>query len=156
MESETVLGVPLQFEPLKIRRQSEQQHRLDPACCPECAVFVASVGKSASLAPLEALLRRLGLDPMRPVEVWGAADGGFLEGWWSFSAQLTAPDSATAFESSVELSPGLAAWLAIDKSAAQLAVDGDTALTLTFHWASSEITEKAFALFPELGRDAPA
>lgn len=156
MESQTILGVPLQFDPALIRQRSEQQRQLDSSCCAECAVFAASVGHSASLAPLEALLRCLGLDPMRPDELWGAADGGFLEGWWSFSAQLTGSDTATAFESSVELSPGLSAWLSTEQAPAQLALDRETELTLAFHWTSTEITTTALALFPDLGRDAPA
>lgn len=53
-----------------------------------------------------------GIDPTKPMEIWGAPDSGFLAAWWVCIG--TAPDSiATQIHEPV---PGLGWWVTTDIS----------------------------------------
>ncbi len=56
----------------------------DPACCNACATFLLAITSGALSKPLLELLDHLGVDAAKPVEAWGAPDGGFLQVWWPF------------------------------------------------------------------------
>jgi hypothetical protein len=57
---------------------------VDPTCCNACATFLLAVKENQLPSALVDVLRDIGIDLPRPVEAWGAPDGGFLQVWWPF------------------------------------------------------------------------
>ena len=80
-------------------------------CCSACAAFTEIVQRKALPPDLTTALRRLGIDPAKPQEVYGVPEAGYLAGWWLFVGKLHtiwAGEAAGAFE---EISPGLRCWV---------------------------------------------
>jgi hypothetical protein len=78
----------LEFDPAATARSYAAAEPLDPGCCNACATFVEATRRGNLPASVVACLHRVGADPAKPGEVWGAPDGGFLAGWWSIAGRL--------------------------------------------------------------------
>ena len=63
---------------------------VDPSCCNACATFMLAVSTKTLPSKLLDILKQLGADPSKPVEAWGAPDGGFLQVWWPFVGAFVA------------------------------------------------------------------
>jgi hypothetical protein len=72
---------------------------VDPSCCNACATFMQAVSTKSLSSKLMDILNRLGADPSKPVEAWGAPDGGFLQVWWPFVGTFAAdnPNNEESF-----------------------------------------------------------
>lgn len=112
----------------------------DPKCCNNCAVFLAALERGY-LPPIVAeTLARLGVDPRRPDEVWGAADGGSLLGWWSFVGVLPIDhDAAIAHEHRFEVAPGFQIYPDASVNANHAAFVGQRVMSLSFIWESDAL-----------------
>ena len=57
----------------------------DPSCCNACATFLLAVQRDQIPAEVRTFCKQAGIDISKPVEAWGAPDGGFLQMWWPFA-----------------------------------------------------------------------
>jgi hypothetical protein len=75
-------------------------------CCNACATFLLLVERHMLPAAFVEFMTATGIDPGKPVEAWGAPDGGFLQVWWEFIGQskVAEPRDGT---STVELEAGI-------------------------------------------------
>jgi hypothetical protein len=73
----------------------------DPLCCNACATFLLVVARGFIPPEVMSFFAAAGIDPSRPIEAWGAPDGGFLQVWWPFvgAAHETIPAAMTTFGS---------------------------------------------------------
>ena len=65
---------------------------VDPSCCNACATLMQAVSTKSLSPKLVEILNRLGVDPSKPIEAWGAPDGGFLQVWWPFVGTFAVHD----------------------------------------------------------------
>ena len=79
---------------------------VDPTCCNGCATFLLALDRKILPRELTDLVSRMGIRLDRPIEVWGAPDGGFLQIWWPF---VNTPDfeGFNPSQPLVELDPGI-------------------------------------------------
>ena len=109
---------------------------IDAAHCETCAAFVRALEQKLVPAPVVALLQRVGANPFKAHEVWGAPDGGFLAGSWFFIGTLLRGEWTGGSEgASVEISAGFQCW--IDSKPTLPPPDvmrGDDLLELGFTW----------------------
>lgn len=84
----------------------------DASCCNSCASFGEVMRADVLPAEVTAFLQRVGVDPAKPQEVWGAPDSGFLAGWWIIVGQLPeGPWDGGPRGANFEPSPGFQCWL---------------------------------------------
>jgi hypothetical protein len=55
---------------------------LDLLCCNACAATFVCLKRNAFPPELMSALSHVGVDLTKPVQAWGAPDGGFLQIWW--------------------------------------------------------------------------
>ena len=78
----------------------------DPACCNACATFLLMLERRVLPEALVRFMAEIGIEPSKPVEAWGAPDGGFLQVWWEFVGHVQGArvdDDASSFQ----LEPGI-------------------------------------------------
>jgi hypothetical protein len=78
----------------------------DPACCNACATFLLMVERGVLPENLVRFMAETGIEPSRPVEVWGAPEGGFLQVWWEFVGEVQG-HRADDDDCSYEVEPGI-------------------------------------------------
>ncbi len=82
---------------------------VDPKCCNACATLLLAVQQNALPLPASSFLAEADIDVMRPVEAWGAPDGGYLGVWWplvstaEFVRSIQEPDGALGAETRISI-----------------------------------------------------
>jgi hypothetical protein len=108
----------------------------DPTCCNACATFREVVRRDLLPSEIVRFLSCAGADPTKVQEVWGAPDGGFLNGWWVVVGRL--PDGewdGGAEQAFVEPVPGLKCWVTGQPSMLPpAALEGRPLVQLEFEW----------------------
>lgn len=80
-------------------------------CCPACETLIEATERPVLPRALLEFLRTAGADPLRPQEVWGATDSGFLNAWWVIGGRIVqGPLDADDQAGYVEPLPGLRVW----------------------------------------------
>ena len=129
------------------RKAYEVLSEVDVSCCNACAVHVEAVKTGAFPPSFIEELERAGIDPLRPLEVWGAPDGGFLNGWFLFVGSVQEEwtgDGEGAFQSPVE---GFKFW-----ATGQLSMrpppelEGRQLAQIEFLWENSPVLKRLDAL----------
>jgi hypothetical protein len=78
----------------------------DRECCNACATFLMLVERRMLPSVVVQFMCGAGIDPTKPVEAWGAPDGGFLQVWWEFVGQWSTVEP-TDESPMVELEAGI-------------------------------------------------
>jgi len=116
---------------------------IDRTCCNACAVHAEAVRVGAYPAEFLDELVDLGIDPLRPVEVWGVPESGFINGWFLFVGRVPkewAGDGATAYES---LGEGFRFWATGQLTMAPPpGLDGLPLAEVEFVWQDSEVLKR--------------
>jgi hypothetical protein len=89
------------------RRLYQALENPDPQCCNACATFLLLVERRMLPDALVQFMSGAGITPSKPVEAWGAPDGGFLQVWWEFIGRSTTPGAVFDNTPIVELEPGV-------------------------------------------------
>lgn len=135
------------------RFQEASYFPAERTCCPLCATFMAAVERPVLPGALLTFLRAVGADPLRPQEVWGATDGGFMNGWWVIGGTLVSgPDGADLDHGAVEPLPGLHIWvtprLAMRRPEG---LEGAALLQVEFLWNDDAVKELDRTVWPPPG-----
>lgn len=110
----------LEIEPDLTRAAYASLPELDPSCCDACKTFFNLVTSNLLPPTLTEFLRTAGADPVKPQEVFGAAESGFLNAWWLFVGSVIDGEWAgSGVNAYVELSPTAKCWITGIPNAAQ-------------------------------------
>ena len=133
----------VEADPALTARVVSQREALDRTHCNLCAVWMAAVERQLVPATVLEFLAHVGVDTSRPVELWGAPDGGFLGGWFDFAGHLT--DGAWAGGSSgayAEPAPGFVCWVTGTPSMQPSPEYADSPVAqFEFEWTSNDVTQ---------------
>ena len=133
----------VEVDPEATRAAYEQFESPDPRCCNACAAFLEAARRQSLPVALTDFLTQAGAAPEKIQEVWGAPDGGFLNGWWVVVGRL--PDAAWDGEGEtayVEAAPGFKCWVTDKPSmGAPEAMEGHPILQLEFEWNDERLVE---------------
>jgi hypothetical protein len=140
LQTQTLLDTQLRLDVPATRAAVQLMRAIDPVHCAECAVFVEAIRRADVIRPLVELLRAVGSDPLRPDELWGAADGHFLNGEWTIVGEFVEGALRNAPQ---ELSPGLSVGFAPQTALLDAPFVGKRVIALQFEWVSPVIAQIA-------------
>ena len=123
--------------------QAASYYPAERSCCPVCAIFVEAVERPVLPAVLLDFLRAAGANPLNPQEVWGAPEGGFLNGWWVIGGVLVSgPEAASEGSHFAEPLPGLHVWATHTRSMRRPdGLEHADLLQVEFLWNDVAVTE---------------
>jgi hypothetical protein len=143
-----VFGWELAVDVAATRVASGQLRAPDPACCNNCAVFLEAAARGLIPLVVAESLERIGIDARHPDEVWGAADGGILLGWWSFVGALPRGTIEMPLRAAAtEVAPGFLIYPDPSFQRSHEAFQGKPVMSLSFEWTSAGLAELDAELF---------
>ena len=135
----------------RTRALQELTEPVDPTCCNACAVHVHAVRSSAFPEGFLEALTEAGVDPLRPREVWGAPDGGFMNGWFLAAGEV-AGDNVWAQHGDrefLDVGNGFQIWVGRHITMRPPEVDLDGLVEIEFVWESEQLKELEKVAWPE-------
>lgn len=113
----------------------------DPNCCNACATYLHAVSGSALPSEFVRFVKDAGADPLKPQEVWGAPDGGFLQGWFFVAGRLVAGHwQGTGENAAVTLDSAFSFYLTDQPSPSPPKQFGDAAvIQIEFTWTTEDL-----------------
>jgi hypothetical protein len=117
----------------------------DVGCCEACATFAEMIRLNALPSGLVDPLRRLGIDPSKPQEVYGVPETGLIAGWWLFVGTIRTVWAGAAQGAFHEPSPGLHCWITDRLVVRSWPNESQTIqlVQIEFEWESHEVTRFA-------------
>ncbi len=113
---------------------------VDPLCCNACATFLLAASSGALPSKVATILQQLGADAAKPVEAWGAPDGGFLQVWWPFIGTVVSSDPNN--EQSVPIGEGQTLRFTSDYPAPSwVPTPGHEVPALEFTWVGGPVRD---------------
>jgi hypothetical protein len=150
MEQVTFYSWRVEIDPVATAAAYSQFTAPDPTCCNACATFREIVRRGLLPPETVRFLESAGADAMKVQEVWGAPDGGFLNGWWIVVGRL--PDGewdGGADRACVEPVPGFKCWVTGEPSMLPpAALHGQPLVQLEFEWLDPRLAEIEREVWP--------
>ncbi len=143
----------VEVDPEATRAAYAQLDAPDPLCCNACAAFHETLRREHVPGAVIDFLLRAGADPVKVQEVWGAPDGGFLNGWWVVVGRMADAEwDGSGDRAFVEPAPGFKCWITGEPSVRPpTALDGMPLLQLEFEWLDEQLLPRLASAW-ETGR----